>query len=37
MLFKEIIAIYSENYMKPINTLCKHKTELMIVKVASVV
>jgi hypothetical protein len=23
MLFKEIIAVYSENYTEPINTICK--------------
>jgi hypothetical protein len=23
MLFKEIISVYSENHMKPTNTLCK--------------
>jgi hypothetical protein len=28
-LFKEIIAVYSENHMKPINTLCGQKAELL--------
>jgi hypothetical protein len=32
-LFKEIIAVYSENHMKPIDTLCGQNTELLIVKV----
>jgi hypothetical protein len=32
MLFKEIIPVYSENHMKPINTLCGQNTELLIVK-----
>jgi hypothetical protein len=32
MLFKEIIAVYSENHMKPINTLCGQNAELLIVK-----
>jgi hypothetical protein len=32
MLFKEIIAVYSENHMKPINTLCGKNAELLIVK-----
>jgi hypothetical protein len=31
MLFKEIIAVYIENHMKPINTLAKN-AELLIVK-----
>jgi hypothetical protein len=34
ILFKEMLAVYSENHMKPINTLCGHNTELLIVKVA---
>jgi hypothetical protein len=29
MLFREIIAIYSENHMKPINTLCGQNVELV--------
>jgi hypothetical protein len=32
MLFKEIIAVYSENHVKPINTLCEQNSELLIVK-----
>jgi hypothetical protein len=32
MLFKEIIAVYSENHMEPINTLCGQIAELLIVK-----
>jgi hypothetical protein len=32
MLFKEITAVYSENYMKPTNTLCWQKVRLFIVK-----
>jgi hypothetical protein len=35
MLFKKIIAVYSENHMKPINTLCGQNTELLIIKVTS--
>jgi hypothetical protein len=31
MLFKEIIAVYSENHTKPINTLCRQNAELYIV------
>jgi hypothetical protein len=33
MLFKEIIAVYSENHMKPINTFCGQNTELLNVRV----
>jgi hypothetical protein len=29
-LFKEIIAVYSENHTKPINTLCRQNAELLI-------
>jgi hypothetical protein len=32
MLFKEIIAIYSENLTKPINALRGHNAELVNVK-----
>jgi hypothetical protein len=32
MLFREIIAVYSENHMKPINTLCGQNEELLVVK-----
>jgi hypothetical protein len=32
MLFEEIIVVYSENHMKPINTLCGQNAELLIVK-----
>jgi hypothetical protein len=32
MLFKEIIAVYWENHTKPINALCGHNAELLIVK-----
>jgi hypothetical protein len=32
MLFKEIIALCSENYTKHINTLCGQNEELLIVK-----
>jgi hypothetical protein len=35
ILFKEIIAVYSENHMKPINTLCGQNAELLIVKAGS--
>jgi hypothetical protein len=31
MLFRKIIAIRSEKYIKPINTLCGQNTELLIV------
>jgi hypothetical protein len=30
MLFKEIIAAYSENHMKPINTLCGQNADLIV-------
>jgi hypothetical protein len=33
MLFKEIIAVYSENHTKPINTLCGQNIELLNLKV----
>jgi hypothetical protein len=36
MLFREIIAVYSENLQKPINTLCGQNAELLIVKVGMV-
>jgi hypothetical protein len=29
MSFKEIIAVYSKNYMKPINTICGQNAELL--------
>jgi hypothetical protein len=32
MLFKEIIAAYSENYKKPANTLCGRNEKLLILK-----
>jgi hypothetical protein len=32
MLFKEITAVYSENHMKHINTLCGQNAELLIIK-----
>jgi hypothetical protein len=32
ILFKEIIAVYSENHTKPRNTLCGQNVELLIVK-----
>jgi hypothetical protein len=32
MLFKEIIAVYSENHTKHISTLCGYSAELVIVK-----
>jgi hypothetical protein len=32
MLFREIIAVYSENHMKPINTLCGQNAEILIIK-----
>jgi uracil DNA glycosylase len=32
MLFKEIITVFSENPMKPINTLCGQNAELLIVE-----
>jgi hypothetical protein len=32
MLFKEIIAVYSENHTKPINTLCGQNADLLIIK-----
>jgi hypothetical protein len=32
MLFREIIAVYSENHTKPIDTLCGNNAELLIVK-----
>jgi hypothetical protein len=30
-LFKEKFAVYCENYMKPINTLCTQNAELQII------
>jgi hypothetical protein len=32
MLFKEITALYSEDYMTPINSLYRQNAELLIVK-----
>jgi hypothetical protein len=32
MLFKKIITVYTEIHMEPINTLCGHNAELLIVK-----
>jgi hypothetical protein len=33
MMFKEIIAVYCENYTKPINILCVQNVELLYVNV----
>jgi hypothetical protein len=33
MLFREIITVYSENHMKPINALCVKNAELLNVQV----
>jgi hypothetical protein len=33
MMFKEIIAVYSENYTEPVSKLCGQNSELLIVKV----
>jgi len=33
MLFSEIIAVHSENHMKPINTFCGQNERLLITKV----
>jgi hypothetical protein len=32
MLFNEIIAVYSESHIKPINTLCEQSAELQNIK-----
>jgi hypothetical protein len=32
MLFKEIIAVYSVNLMKPIKTFCWENVELLVIK-----
>jgi hypothetical protein len=32
MLFREIIVVYTENHLKPLNTLCGQKAYLKIVK-----
>jgi hypothetical protein len=32
MLYKEIIYFYTENHMKPLNTLCGQNVELLIVR-----
>jgi hypothetical protein len=37
MLFKEIIAVYSENHTKAMNTLCGQNAELLIAKAAHIV
>jgi hypothetical protein len=29
MMFKEIITLYSDNHMKPINTLCVQNSEAL--------
>jgi hypothetical protein len=34
MLFKEVIAIYTENHMIPANTLCGYSAELYVVNVS---
>jgi hypothetical protein len=34
MLYKEIVAVYSEIHIKQINTLCGQNVELMTVKLA---
>lgn len=35
MLFTEVIAVYSENVIKPINTLCGQSKEVLYVKETS--
>jgi hypothetical protein len=32
MLFKEIIAVYPQNHIKPLNTLCGQSAEVFKVK-----
>jgi hypothetical protein len=32
MLLREIMAVCTENYVKPINTVCGQNSELLIVK-----
>jgi hypothetical protein len=32
MVYEEVIAVYSKKRMEPINTLCGHKAELLVVK-----
>lgn len=32
MMFKEMIAVCSENHKKAVNTLCKPSAELLIIK-----
>jgi hypothetical protein len=33
MLLREIVAVYSETYTKPINTLCGYNVDLLTLKV----
>jgi hypothetical protein len=37
MVFKEIIAVNSENYTKPINTLCGQNAELLLKQAVHIV
>lgn len=32
MLFRETVAVYSENHTKPVSTLCRKNAELLTVK-----
>lgn len=32
MLFREVVAVYSKNYTKPIIMLCEHNAEFLILK-----
>jgi hypothetical protein len=36
MLFKEIVPVYSENHMKPINKLCGKNAELFAAKTGGI-
>jgi hypothetical protein len=36
MLFKKIIAVYTENHTKPVSTLCGQNADLLIVKAGDI-
>jgi hypothetical protein len=36
VLFSEVIAVYSEDHTKPINTLCGQNAELLTVKIGGI-
>jgi hypothetical protein len=36
MPFQEVVTVYSENHLKPVNTLCVQKAEMLIVEAGGI-